>query len=651
MQKILLPIIVTVLCALAAAPALAQSQAHVPGFKPSTSGFRFTNSFPAIPYNILVPGIGNIPIGNASNGMCGGMVFATRDYYEAGYLAPPPNATPPTGGPLYNHLSRRLFDSFNLPGGPLTYLFLMNWDLPDHETVASNAGLAPRGRAWRMIMEEWPKIKADLDQGRLSPMALIRLKSNSILDMGKNHQVLAYGYTLNGNDLVINVYDPNYPGNDNVTISLNIGDPQHTTDVHDSTGEPVLCFFQPGYTYVEPPAPHPSSAKLTGDFNGDGKTDVALTGPAGWNTLPVAFSNGNGGFTVTNSFVGDFAAWASDRRAVKLTGDFNGDGKTDVALTGPAGWNTLPVAFSNGDGSFTVTNIFIGDFAAWSSQRDVSRMTGDFNGDGKTDIALTGPNGWGSMPVAFSNGNGSFTVTNHWISGFASFAADVNSTKLTGDFNGDGRTDVALTGPSVWNTLPVAFSNGNGAFTVTNLFIGDFAAWASNQQAVKLVGDLNGDGKTDIALTGPMSWGSVPVAFSNGNGTFTVTNLANQNFASWASIPSAKALTGDFNGDGKTDIALTGPSGWDSIPVAFSNGDGSFTALSLLTNQFPDWASSPYATKLLGDFNGDGKTDVALTGQDGWATLPVAFSNGNGSFAVTNQLIASFASWSVERPL
>ncbi len=255
MKKILSPIIGVVLCILSVASADAQTQVRVPGFKPSASGFRFTNSFPAIPYTINVAGI-NMSIGDASNGMCGGMVFAARDYYEAGYLTPPPNATPPTEGPLYTYLSRRLFDSFNLPGGPLTYLHLMNPDLPDHETWFSNAGLAPRGRAWVMIMQEWPKIKADLDRGRLSPMALIHVKDRDPFKMGQNHQVLAYGYTLNGNDLVINLYDPNHPGDDNVTISLNIGNPQRTTEVRSSTGRPVFCFFQPGYTYVEPPAPY-----------------------------------------------------------------------------------------------------------------------------------------------------------------------------------------------------------------------------------------------------------------------------------------------------------------------------------------------------------------------------------------------------------
>jgi hypothetical protein len=650
MKKVLLPTVVFV-CLLAVTPVHAQSRARVPGFRPSTSGFRFSNSFPNMPYFTINAGAVNVPIGDASNGMCGGMVYAVRDYFEAGYLAPPPNATPPASGPLFDYLSRRLFDSFSLPAGPGKYLHLMNPALPDHETDFSRLGLAPHGRAWVMIVEEWPRIKADLDQGRLSPLALIRIKDVNAFNMGKNHQVMAYGYSLNGNDLVIDVYDPNYPGNDYITISLNIGDPQHTTPVSYSTGEEMYCFFRTDYTYAAPPAPNSTASKLTGDFNGDGKTDIALTGRAGWNTLPVAFSYGNGAFTVTNQYVGDFASWASDRRAEKLTGDFNGDGKTDVALTGPPWWNTLPVACSNGNGGFTVTNSFVGDFAAWSSNRETTKLTGDFNGDGKTEIALNGPSSWNTVPVALSNGNGTFAVTNYYIGDFAAWANDLHAAKLTGDFNGDGKTDIALTGAANWNTVPVAFSNGNGTFTVTNIYLGSFAACAAVPGATTLTGDFNGDGKTDIALTGPYWWNTLPVAFSNGNGSFTMTNVHLDDFPDWASSSNAVKLVGDFNGDGKADVAVTGGSGWDSVVVAFSNGNGSFTATRLAVPGFPSWAADPYAAKLLGDFNGDGKSDIALTGPPWWNTLPVAFSYGNGTFFVTNLASGSFASWATQSPL
>src|SRR5947209_2269958 len=82
--------------------------------------------------------------------------------------------------------------------------------------------------------------------------------------------------------------------------------------------------------------------------------------------------------------------------------------------------------------------------------------------------------------------------------------------------------------------------------------------------------------RSDIALVGGAGWGSIPVACSNGNGTFNVTNDAVPSFPVWAATPGVEALTGDFNGDGRTDIALVGGAGWASIPVAFSLGSGAF---------------------------------------------------------------------------
>jgi hypothetical protein len=281
-------------------------------------------------------------------------------------------------------------------------------------------------------------------------------------------------------------------------------------------------------------------------------------------------ASSNGGLAVTNAPVGPFAGWAATPNVQVLVGDFNGDGLTDVALIGAAGWATMPVAFSNGDGTFNVTNLPITNFAGWAATANAKAIVGDFNGDGLADVALIGAAGWATMPVAFSNGDGTFNVTNLPITNFAAWATSANVQILVGDFNGDGKADVFLTGVSGWATMPVAFSNGNGSFNVTNLPITNFAAWAATANAKALVGDFNGDGKADVALTGPSGWATLPVAFSNGNGTFNVTNQPIINFAGWAATANAKPLIGDFNGDGKADVALTGPSGWATMPVAFS---------------------------------------------------------------------------------
>jgi hypothetical protein len=233
------------------------AQVRVPGFKPSSSGLHFINYYPSIPLltiNILGA---QVPIGDASNGLCGGMAYVARDYYDAGLL-PPPDVTSSDGHSrppqvLFDYLVKRLFDSFELPGGPFKYMHLMDPALPDHETDFSRAGLAPHGRAWVMIIEEWPAIKATLDLGLLAPMALVRVKSLDPFQMGHNHQVLAYGYDLSGNDLTIYVYDPNYPGRDDVYISLSLADPQHTTAVTYSMGEEMFCFFHTNYVFDAPP--------------------------------------------------------------------------------------------------------------------------------------------------------------------------------------------------------------------------------------------------------------------------------------------------------------------------------------------------------------------------------------------------------------
>ena len=226
----------------------------VPGFLPSTSGFRFSNSFPHVPVRqIGVPGVISIPIGDASNGLCGGMAFAVRDYFQAG-RTPPEDTTAPSAGPLFDYLVTRLFDSFDLPFGPARYLKLMSPLLSDGDSLWARLGLAPHGRAWGMVMEEWPKVRRDIDGGVPSPLGLVRVKSYDPRDLKRNHQVLAYGYELVGGSLTLRVYDPNQPGRDDVTMRLETGDPTRPIPVRTfPAGSPVFAFFRVAYRAGSPP--------------------------------------------------------------------------------------------------------------------------------------------------------------------------------------------------------------------------------------------------------------------------------------------------------------------------------------------------------------------------------------------------------------
>ena len=337
-----------------------------------------------------------------------------------------------------------------------------------------------------------------------------------------------------------------------------------------------------------------------GDVDGDGRSDILLAGGSGWTTIPGAISGGDGSFFAFVDSQNNFAAWAATAGAVPLSGDFDGDGHADVALTGVAGWATIPIAFSNGNNTFRVTNTAVPNFPAWAATAGAKIVSGDFNGDGRSDLAISGPSGWGSVPVAFSNGDGSFLVTNTALANFPVWASASGAQMVAGDFNADGRVDLALTGGAGWNTVPMAFSNGSGGFSTALMSIGIFPGWASTAGAKLVTGDFNGDHYTDIAITGPTGWGSVPIAMSNGSGAYAAVNQPLADFPTWASQTGAKAVGGDFDGDGLADIALTGgfsPGGsaWTTVPVAYSRGDGSFRVTNASVASFPFWSTNPGA--------------------------------------------------------
>ena len=351
-----------------------------------------------------------------------------------------------------------------------------------------------------------------------------------------------------------------------------------------------------------------SGAPTKGDGNGDGLADIRLTGAA-WGNIPVAKNRGGGIFNgeawpIDNSDFTNY--WATSPNVKVLAGDFDGDGRADVALTGVSGWGTIPVAFATSNGSFRVTNNSPDwtDFTTWAAAPGVSAVTGDFDGDGRTDIALVGGDGSFSIPVAFSNGDGSFHVTDQPVYyTFLSYPVQPGARPVAGDFNGDGLSDIAIVGGTTANEIAVALSagdgNGNFYIQIEAVTAGDtnFAYYSTLPGVQAVSGDFNGDGLGDIALTGGSGWWTIPVAFST-NGTFSVTNnvivSGDGGFPTYASWGGVKAVAGDFNNDGNADIALTGGSDWLSIPVAYSVGDGTWGVTNNVTQgtSFPAQAAT-----------------------------------------------------------
>jgi hypothetical protein len=209
---------------------------RVRDFLPSRHGFPFSNDFPTGPVvTMRLPGLGEWPLGDATKGLCGGMAFAVRDYFEQGRSMPEGGEAPQPGSKLFNYLVRRLWDSFRLPGGPFRYFTWM--------------GLADEVIFQRTLTHGWPYIRRELDRGKLSPLGFNRYRSRNPLRLGDNHQVLAYGYDWEpeSGKVCLLLYDPDYSGRDDVTLTFHVRGPNMTQGIINSTGATVRGFFHTPY--------------------------------------------------------------------------------------------------------------------------------------------------------------------------------------------------------------------------------------------------------------------------------------------------------------------------------------------------------------------------------------------------------------------
>ena len=366
-----------------------------------------------------------------------------------------------------------------------------------------------------------------------------------------------------------------------------------------------------------------ATAVATGDFTGTGNLGVAVVNQASA-TVTILPGNGDGTFQQALS-----VALPQGSRATSIvTADFNNDGRADLAVTDPF-LGEVTILLGNGDGTFRSSTIAVpgGPYAI---------AAGDFTGNGQIDLAVADQVS-SSVTILMGHGDGTFSIGQ--TIALVNPADPTNpdpyfalDSIVVGNFTSNGHLDLAVAEPFI-DAVTVLLGAGNGTFTQgATISFGESIIAPSSMALV--AGHFRNNDLTDLAVASsnvfPGYGDTVNVLLSNGDGTFQAPASQSEISLGYGVYPVA-IVAGVFTDNGVLDLATADSNGGgtDDFSVLLGNGDGTFQPAAPYALGGSGGSSTAIAT---GDFAGNGRTDLAIT-RESPDSVEVQLSNGDGTFS------------------
>lgn len=316
-----------------------------------------------------------------------------------------------------------------------------------------------------------------------------------------------------------------------------------------------------------------------------------------------------------------------------FAGDFNGDGKQDLLVHNG---NAIQIYRSNGSQLDMVFDAVERVPGSWQFQPGDQFYVGDFNGDGKDEVAVFNGTNW-SMPylgLLADDGSNGLRLIARYDKSMPGWQFTAGDHFYVADFDGNGKKDLFVFNGNNWAFPYVGMLRSTGtAFGLVKRFDGNLPGWQMKSGDQFFVGDFDGDGKQDLWVFNGSNWGFPYLGMLRSTGTdLTMSKRYDGNLPNWQMKPGDQHWVGDFNGDGKADLYVFNGGDWAMAYLGMLNSTGAALANTRrYDGNAPGWQMRRNDQHWLADVNHDGKADLFVYNWQDWSTQYLGTMISDGS--------------------
>jgi len=336
-----------------------------------------------------------------------------------------------------------------------------------------------------------------------------------------------------------------------------------------------VCYTQMK-TKMHPYTGHSFLKCYAGDFNGDGKDDLLIHNG---NSITIYRSDGAKLDLIFSAVERVPGSWQFKPNDQFYIGDFNGDGKDEVAVYNSVDWvmEYLGLLADDGNNGLRLVARYDDLIPGWQFQKTDRFYVADFSGDGKKDLFVFNGSDW-SMPyvgMLLSNGS-SFSVVQRYDANMPGWEMKPQDSHYVGDFNGDGKEDLWIFNGSNWSYPYLGMLRSNGStLSMSKRYDANMPGWQMRSEDRHYVGDFNGDGKKDLFVFNGSQWSIIYLGMLQSSGSdLSMVKRYDGNAPGWQMRKNDRHYVSDVNGDGKSDLFVYNYQDWlyEYLGTMISNG-------------------------------------------------------------------------------